>query len=653
MRRPFLSCRSPAQNRSSKVRSPRRLSFERLETRRVFATLGATNTVVLDFDGESMNDAEISEAWTFWDTSDFKNVVNGEATFPSFHSLFSTDRTQLDINGDGTTDAVDAELVIELIAEKVRQDFAPYDLNVVVGDQDDYRHIFHDDILGDALVIISGGIDNTTFRDTPAGGWAGYDEGNQRDGLALAFTGTRGSMSISRLVNSVAETISHELGHSFGLRHHSSDLAGEAGTISHSIMAIEDTDTTRDRGFYDISYNTERGGNDMPPQNAHQILSAPDVLGPSSQVWLSVLEPGLLTISGSDAAEAIVVNPVDMDTWNVQLRDTNTQVDVVSLDRNSLNPFDEALSRIAVYGKNGNDTIAVDYAVLATVFVDGGTGEDTVQVTGRGQHLDLTTILSTGLQNVEVLDIAGGGNNLLTLTSDTVSRISPITNTLTVLSDSGDTINVGNGWILAGTEVDGGNFVRVLDQQATLRLIGPHDWTNPIDALDVDASGEVSPIDVLLVINELNDPQFTTGNVPIDAASLTTFPNRFFDVSADDFVSPLDALQVINFLDDSARFEGESESGSARGNPEDAHMKTLNQRSIPRSSSEVHTPSRLAANELSDRRNGSILATWPRLCVAACSAAEHELRESITRRRLSKELSLEEFARGIDIALAE
>ncbi len=142
-----------------------------------------------------MNDGEISEAWRFWDTSDFKD---GEVTFPSFHSLFSTERTQLDIDGDGTTSADDAELAIAMIVQRVRQGIAPYDLNIIVGDQDDHRDMFHNDILGDALAIISGGIDNTTFRDTPAGGWAGYDEGNPRDGLALAFTGSRGSMSLRR-----------------------------------------------------------------------------------------------------------------------------------------------------------------------------------------------------------------------------------------------------------------------------------------------------------------------------------------------------------------------------------------------------------------------------------------------------------------------
>jgi hypothetical protein len=180
---------------------------------------------------------------------------------------------------------------------------------------------------------------------------------------------------------------------------------------------------------------------------------------------------------------------------------------------------------------------------------------------------------------------------------------------------------------LTGTEVDGGNFVRVLGRQATLRLIGPRDWTNPIDALDVDASGEVSPIDVLLVINELNDPQFATANVLIDAASLTTFPNRFLDVSADGFVTPLDALQVINFLNDSAQLTVESESGADSGSPKAASMETLTHSSIPRNSSEVHTPSHLASRPrktllLNDRYPGSWVSWWLELQVIGCGDIE-------------------------------
>jgi hypothetical protein len=75
-------------------------------------------------------------------------------------------------------------------------------------------------------------------------------------------------------------------------------------------------------------------------------------------------------------------------------------------------------------------------------------------------------------------------------------------------------------------------------------------WQNPILAVDVNADGNVVPIDALLVINELNlrrvsDPQ--TGEllsrpVPPDR------PEAYLDVDGDNFVVPRDALLVISEL---------------------------------------------------------------------------------------------------------
>lgn len=86
-------------------------------------------------------------------------------------------------------------------------------------------------------------------------------------------------------------------------------------------------------------------------------------------------------------------------------------------------------------------------------------------------------------------------------------------------------------------------------------------WHNPGNRLDVDNSGEVVPLDALLVINELNSPAYSTNNAlpaPVD-------PNRppppLFDVSASGSIEPLDALLVINFLNGVG---GEGESASAR-----------------------------------------------------------------------------------------
>ena len=69
-------------------------------------------------------------------------------------------------------------------------------------------------------------------------------------------------------------------------------------------------------------------------------------------------------------------------------------------------------------------------------------------------------------------------------------------------------------------------------------------WRNPIDALDVNDDGLLSPIDALLVINELN----RVGAHALLPPSGGSAPPPYLDVTGDNFVSPVDALRVINEL---------------------------------------------------------------------------------------------------------
>jgi hypothetical protein len=65
---------------------------------------------------------------------------------------------------------------------------------------------------------------------------------------------------------------------------------------------------------------------------------------------------------------------------------------------------------------------------------------------------------------------------------------------------------------------------------------------NPVNRLDVNADGGVSPIDALVVINYLNGSSVVQGEGEVSAA-------RFYvDVNGDHVVSPVDVLLVINWL---------------------------------------------------------------------------------------------------------
>ena len=85
----------------------------------------------------------------------------------------------------------------------------------------------------------------------------------------------------------------------------------------------------------------------------------------------------------------------------------------------------------------------------------------------------------------------------------------------------------------------------------------PSPWQNPLNALDVDASGFVEPIDALLVINRIN--RGGGGDLP----PVAVVP-PYYDVNGDRKVLPVDALLVINYLNSlplNGESEGESEGG--------------------------------------------------------------------------------------------
>jgi len=74
----------------------------------------------------------------------------------------------------------------------------------------------------------------------------------------------------------------------------------------------------------------------------------------------------------------------------------------------------------------------------------------------------------------------------------------------------------------------------------TIRDSDPAPWTNPVNPYDVDNSGKMDPLDVLVVINEIN----RRGARQLDPVLDAGLP--FVDSTRDGWLDPLDVLVIVN-----------------------------------------------------------------------------------------------------------
>ncbi len=79
-------------------------------------------------------------------------------------------------------------------------------------------------------------------------------------------------------------------------------------------------------------------------------------------------------------------------------------------------------------------------------------------------------------------------------------------------------------------------------------------WQNQQLNEDVDNNGAVDPLDVLILINEIN----RAGSRTLDGTGLPSPP--YFDVNGDRSIGPIDVLQIINYINRSTSGGGEGET---------------------------------------------------------------------------------------------
>ena len=95
-------------------------------------------------------------------------------------------------------------------------------------------------------------------------------------------------------------------------------------------------------------------------------------------------------------------------------------------------------------------------------------------------------------------------------------------------------------------------------------------WQNAAFPEDVDGDGEVIPLDALIIINRLNDPDF---NPELEPPTPGNEPPPYIDVDGDNFLFPFDALRVINYLnrDQNSLAAVATENSSLTGSEVETH----------------------------------------------------------------------------------
>lgn len=90
-------------------------------------------------------------------------------------------------------------------------------------------------------------------------------------------------------------------------------------------------------------------------------------------------------------------------------------------------------------------------------------------------------------------------------------------------------------------------------------------WQNPANPLDVSNDGQVTPGDVLRVINEINTPQVSDDHGILPPTRPNTPEIPFYDVNGDGVVSPIDVLIIINEINRQVQQHAEGAEGESSG----------------------------------------------------------------------------------------
>ena len=207
-------------------------------------------------------------------------------------------------------------------------------------------------------------------------------------------------------------------------------------------------------------------------------------------------------------------------------------------------------------------------------FVSGGDdpGMDQLVLNADAGIVDLTNVAGPVLESIESINLRGVDGAKLKLDVPSVLVSTDSKNHLLLTIDDYSTVELDSDWKLAGFSTTDGIYRRKYQtDSAVVEMMGPIEWHNPADALDVSGDGVVTPLDALFIVNELNSRRFTLptgellfGGIDHALSELEVRHFGFLDVTDDNHVVPLDVLLVLNKLN--SRSLVSNGEGEADGN---------------------------------------------------------------------------------------
>ena len=322
-----------------------------------------------------------------------------------------------------------------------------------------------------------------------------------------------------------------------------------------------------------VDFNQDGDWND----SGEQILSGANVLAGSQ--FLSFTIPagaksgttyGRFRLSSAGGLSPTgLAEDGEVEDYAISILDGQTN-NPVTLDAAEFGDHDVLLSDgqlvVRAFGKT---VFSAPAGSLDRVKLEASTGSSTYEVQAPSSHLfgtlqyresgqsvtmvpavanvDLTRIPNGALQGVEVLDFTASSAQTLIFNAANIASFNT-EKTLRIKLGPQDTVQTTGAWALSTRLNEPGGMVNVFRQSgATLRITSPTSWQNPVNRFDADGDGNLSPLDVLAVMNYINRSSGTNSAsaLPVlDPAVPLAHP--FVDVNGNGASDPLDVLEIIN-----------------------------------------------------------------------------------------------------------